>query len=935
MARYDGGPGRTRKERIHYTCPCGTRVVADIHRAVDVSSDADAGQRLLAGTLNQVRCPGDEQPRPVEVPVVYHAPASELLVLVLPDGMRHRELAERAALMTAMAEDTSAPVPAYAADFHVVYGADGLRALLEGKAEKALDDRRRAEETRQLERLRTEIEHKEKTLADQQHEIDRLATQLDQSQRDLDALSTSLEQREAALDRRTAELDRRTAELKAKAAELKTRQAPLPAAAPEPVVAAETTPMASGNGVPATEPFDLIDDRELIVESGPTLDVEVQEETTGSLDTELEVIHVGEGEALVADQIVSDGQGAEPAPIGENGETRIGGQADVAIERWIVSRDKSLKVVGDDGQVRLAVSADPDELEALIAERLGMKLQLHRLPTYALVTLTFATPEVIRGEAEGRSLVFFFDVREREDRAVLETLGREFTFRLELFDSEYLPVRRRTVTSSLAENVGYVLSAAEAHLAQVPARERSFDRAILAYDDPNYDRLGVRHAEHREFREDKLTKLGNPSEVRRAVAIARRFSLPEREAYLICVRGYSLSDWRAKRRMALEAAISVGLWLGNTLAQVAVSEGLARSRKDLVARLESSFGRTSTSEGCDLDQEAIDDNWDALEGEAEKLGLPRRGPGKATSEDGPMASGTIGSTAVRPPRAGSVGPAMAGAAPVAHRTVEQLVAQLEDPDRRLDAAVELAKRGEDRALGPVFNSMRRMNRNEAVRVLGVAVGFGPAAVPHLSDGLRSRKGFLRHGCAMALAALGSEDGIEAVCDALVSEPTEIWREIARSLGQVGAAAIMPLGARLGGQGDRARERVAWALAHIAAGGDETPVRQMAASRDATVSTVARRALELAGPARAETSDLMVSEDVEEHTVNRAFSRTFYEALQRVRPEAVPVAAPVSGKGSDLSAPAMLLDEADLIEAPDLNDALEEAELLDESDLIPT
>ncbi len=619
----------------------------------------------------------------------------------------------------------------------------------------------------------------------------------------------------------------------------------------------------------------------------------------------------------------------------EHGETRIGGQADVAIERWIVSRDKSLKVVGDDGQVRLAVSAEPDELEALIAERLGMKLQLHRLPTYALVTLTFATPEVIRGEEEGRSLVFFFDVRERQDRAVLEALGREFTFRLELYDSEYLLVRRRTVTSSLAENVGYVLSAAEAHLAQVPARDRSFDRAILAYDDPGYDRLGVRHAEHREFREDKLTKLGTAAEVRRAVAIARRFSVPEREAYLICVRGYSLSDWRAKRRTALEAAISVGLWIGNTLAQVAVSEGLARSRKDLVARMESSFGRTDGSEGCDLDEGAVADNWKALQGEAETLGLPRRGPGKASSEDGPVASGTIGSAAVRMPRAGSVAPGMAGAAPPARRTSDQLVAQLEDPDRRLDAAIELARRGEERAIGPVFNSMRRMNRSEAVRVLGVSVGFGAAAVPHLVDGLRSRKGFLRQGCAMALSALGSEPGIEAVCDALVSEPTEIWRELARSLGQVGAAAIMPLGARLGGQGDRVRERVAWALAHIAAGGDDTPIRQMATGRDGTVSAVARRALELAEPARAETSDLLANESGEEHTVNRAFSKSFYEALQRVRPDAVPIPTAAPDKAADLSAPAMMLDEADLIEAPDLEDVLEEAELLDESDLIPT
>ena len=50
-------------------------------------------------------------------------------MLVLPDGLRHRELAERAALFTALADDGVAP-PSYVLAPEVVFGAAGLRALL-------------------------------------------------------------------------------------------------------------------------------------------------------------------------------------------------------------------------------------------------------------------------------------------------------------------------------------------------------------------------------------------------------------------------------------------------------------------------------------------------------------------------------------------------------------------------------------------------------------------------------------------------------------------------------------------------------------------------------------------------------------------------------------------------------------------------------------
>jgi HEAT repeat protein len=213
-----------------------------------------------------------------------------------------------------------------------------------------------------------------------------------------------------------------------------------------------------------------------------------------------------------------------------------------------------------------------------------------------------------------------------------------------------------------------------------------------------------------------------------------------------------------------------------------------------------------------------------------------------------------------------------------------------------------------------------MPRTEAVRVLGAMVKFGEAAATALTAGLGSSKSFLRHGCALALGMLRTEQGTEAVIDLLLAEPTEIWRELARAVGQIGPAALMPLAARLGRLGDRltppVKERAAWAMAHIGVRGGRAAVETLAGGHS-VVAPVARAAVDLLEPAARD--DLRGTGGGKEVTVNRAFSRKFFEAIGR----------PVS-TDPDASGPMELLDEADLIDVDGDEDADEE---LDESDLI--
>src|SRR5262249_60400751 len=105
----------------------GAVVAVQVHTGIDVAADPVLAEQLRDDTLNVVQLGGGEMR--IAVPVVYHDPAARLMVLVLGDAHRHREIEERIRLLEELRDD-SADIPGYAKDFVVVFGAEGLRALL-------------------------------------------------------------------------------------------------------------------------------------------------------------------------------------------------------------------------------------------------------------------------------------------------------------------------------------------------------------------------------------------------------------------------------------------------------------------------------------------------------------------------------------------------------------------------------------------------------------------------------------------------------------------------------------------------------------------------------------------------------------------------------------------------------------------------------------
>jgi hypothetical protein len=583
------------------------------------------------------------------------------------------------------------------------------------------------------------------------------------------------------------------------------------------------------------------------------------------------------------------------------------------VDRWIAAREGPTAFLVDD-EVYVCASVPPATLEALVGGELELRVQLHRMPTYPIVAILLLNPTVggaaPSGEARGgaeqpsgrsgtlsglratidenRAFLVPLDVARAAHRVVLDELGRRAAVTVELYDTQYLPVVSHRVSAPLEENVRRLVLEATDALDRLAPPVRSFDRARAALFHPTYDRLG-RTPIHVPLDEHELAAMERPSAVLGALAAVGRWSEPSAEAYLVEIRSIPLERWRQARARVIERAVELGLWVSRTLLERASRDGLTLdgrpppSWSELLASSLRRFAEVAARrKPNDLSAAEEAENWERLLRECAQAGVPVDDTAKRLQQ-----------AAARRARTTTTG---AGVDLRAMETTE-LVALLERKELRREAAIVLCERGDTTTLPALFSTIRKLPRAEANLVLPSVTSFGAAAERYLLDGLRSKKSYVRQGCALALGVLGSPAAVDALAQLLVFEPTEIWSEVARALGDVGAAAVQPLVALLRealGQpaeaGDERRARIVGALAHVAARGGAAgrlAIEKLAEGRT-SVAAEARRALALVPDIRAadevvRPSALAAAAAKEggpppEVTVVRGFSRRFYEAL---------------------------------------------------------
>ncbi len=950
---YVGEIGKTRTSTVHVIDSRGALVAVQVYTGINAADDPALAEQLRDDSLNVVQLGGGEMR--IAVPVVYHDPAARLMVLVLGDAHRHREIEERIRLLEQLRDDI-ADIPGYAKAFVVAFAAEGLRALLVDRARQRDARAELAAARVELARLRGEVHgHDTEQFAAEPGIEAEAGIEFHPGSDDVPTGDGPLDPDAEPVIERVVEADDVAEGLLNEAVDGAVNGAVDGAVGGEDALGAEAPAGApEGEADPAGEPFDpgfdevpfdehSLDevpfddssfDAEIALEEpmavpvmspppGAAIDPEDRAEPgDAGLDPDAEIAAALEAETdaevkadaeadagMLAEAALADAEAAGPG--GPSSDPVTTAVAELPIVGPVPgATDDSAPVVpepgwrADETGVHLAIAADAG-LAAVLAGPLDLRLVLHRAPTAPVIALVLGSPAALRAPAPGELAVETLDIAADRDRSVLRALGRSFELTLTVITNEQgeaaggrapggingRPVRRCKLTAPLADNVSYLAQAADEHLHAVTAHgaldHRAARELVLG---AGYDLLGIGHSERNELRVDKLAQIATAQQLRRALAITRRFTRPALEDYLVCTRGFPLSLWRQLRRRTVARAVAWGLWMGPELAQIAVSEGFARSRRDLIARLDRGFERLRHDpRAFDIDAEATADNAAAIAEQARALGVALRatapnGAGAIASDAAPVAAGSIETVA-------SAAPELPPDASLPLST-DELLDVLEAPAtgrdgraRKLAAALALCDHSDPRAARPVIAAALQMSRGEAVRVLARAVKLGPPTHPALIEGLSSSKAYLRHGCALALALGRSDEATQAVIGLLLSEPTDLWHDIARAIGEIGTPALVWLVRDVGRGGPEAEERIAWAMAHVGARGGEPALSAMAAA-ESIVSPIASRALELLGRTIRDRGAERGAAGPGEHelSVNHAFSQQFFEALQPGAPD---------------------------------------------------
>ena len=918
---YRGSIGRTQTALVHVTGARGDLIAAQVYTSIDAVSDPDLVDRLHsddpARALNVVRVDGADPIQRRACRSSITTPLPSCSCWCSPTRIATASSRSGSACSSGCAT-TTRQCPRTSKDFAVVFGASGLRAYLERRAQEALETARTADAARELDRRRADVAVREGEIERAKGELERAKGELAKRERELDTAKAEVERARVEIERLRSEARNRVIAAVAQEAADKTSISPAPTPTPRPE-----------RDEAATKPILLstLDELERTTRAESDSD-NFDMLKTGAVD----VAKVANGAAAamaVAPMLAFDDDettGSAIIPQGSDPLTTDTKELlqDTPIDAW-------LEKATHQGRLERHRRHQRRPARARRGRAARTRLRWQPRPPRAAAPHSGLSADHARDRAARRAAGAQHRPSSRWYRSTSRpiriarcstALARKFEITVELI-VRGRRIRRVRLVAPLADNVGYILRAAEDHLRGIAsageARRRSSERATSCSAPAT-----ICSEASTRMRPSSATTSSRSSGPHSSFAARSRWRAgspgPSREDYLVCTRGFPLPRWRELRRHVLECAVAWGLWMGPELAQVAVSEGLARSRRDLIGRLDRGFEALKRHPTAfDIDADAADDNYKAIAEEARALGveLAKATNGRAiASDEVSVVSGSIGTTPVKGTAAREVDRRAA-------RSARGQAATRQGGDRAVRARRPARGRAGDRR-GHQDEPRRGGPRPRDEREVR---GCGRQAV---DSGPREQQGA---SCAMAARSpsrcCAPRMGTQAVIDLLLNEPTEIWREVARAIGQVGPTALMPLASNVGRLGDRVTpqldERVAWAMAHIAVRGGKAAVETMAAGQS-VLAPIAKHALELHASAARDQVRVRPGAEGSQHgrdvTVNRAFSRRFFEALEQGLPEAGH-AALIS---LDASAPMEMLDESDLIEDDD------EAEL-DESDLI--
>lgn len=877
-APYQGKIGASRLENVHVSLPDGRVRSVAVYLAVNVATDAQLNGAALAGGLHRFET-GEE----LAIPFVYHDPTARKLCVVVPEPLRHLELKERAKLVTAIANDESVPVPAYAREATSVIGPAGLAAYL-ARSESEYRDREGAiaKKEQEIAARDTAMRQKEEALSAREVRIRERAEdvtgredELRQLAEENEAMSRDLAMREQELESRLADLaDRERAHAAASAA----RKEEVVIAAP---VRPKTVPP------PRIEPSSsmrtLDEPPPPIASIVEDVDDDVEDDVVEELDDEIEPIGTQPGRvaAVTASQ---EGDLVDPDEVAEEVDSEALVREDITgVHR--TEEDSTTQIATATNMVRAASGGrpmpdslargaqvavrieEPIELSARLVEtELGELDMLVRLVTdvgapVILLTLTDGKPERARRLA--------LDPRSADDRRVLEILRRRFEARVHLFGPDGAFLRTTAVRAERETNVARMLDRAARLRGDATAPPDAAKERALATPVPP----PVSHPFTSTDAEGDTT----PAAAARALADVSDWMAPEKIDQALLELSVSEAVIDAVVARVIERAVAHGLALPSALADRAVSAGIASEQGALVGKQIDAFRKTvSAPDKGGLDDAAIATNWERLLNAAADHEVAIDG------ETHDIAYRTI--RAVRGDTTGAQAMGDFDATKLAELGAPELVVMLDHPRMRRAAAIALAGRGDPQYADALCKAVRKMPRAEVVRVVPRITKLGEEAGDALVDGLSARKTFVRQAFALALGSLKLRRAVVPLLHLLTSEESDVWREVARVLGSFGNASFRTLQRQLS-EVKAGEERYVRTLAHLANNGCDKAITDLTKDQsDPKAASLAVRALAMREEVRLEDERVHGKRPLEGADPWLSFSRRFFEELEGTAPD---------------------------------------------------
>lgn len=760
---YEGRLGMTTRSSVHITSDAGHTFQATIFTSINADESPELLQDLKDGTINRVRDEETTKEYQLAVPVVVHSPSKRTFTLVLPDSLRHAEFEQRQRVLTQIeADDASAPM--YVRGFAVLFDPSKLDQVAtiaeppEAPAPAAEADS-------------SDLAQEREQLATERAQLDALRERFDREREQMDAIETRIAREREELQREKEALAKEKSELNVQALLQEEQRLNEESGGP------------TSNAEEATQI--VTDDQFIEVMEGPDDDVFKAEEELAS-----EVSEIAEDPI---EDFEPDATLISPLTTGLPNKFN---DFKVLSERVVELRDR---------HVVAAAKMEREDIEALFRENTQVYVQLHDIDDYPVIGLTLAALDE-KGNCI-KSAGWALDVKGIQHGKVLAKLEEEVSFRAGLYDLNGTLLRAVEIKAPLKSNVAWIRETARQLAEAAPGNFEKSARQFVAQD---FDRVGtLKH----NFSFGSFESIESATEAKLGVGIVGFWSTPDRLKYLISNRSFSFAEFQRIQARVVMAAMEFGICMGQELRDVAVALELVDSEDALVELLTANFAEVCIGlRPNDLDMGTQWENWDALLGLGEELGIPpdpdvvelaeislKRAQELAELEEDKAEQGaptppTTEQTLIVARRSESTGvtyflpedSVMDSFDDMTSMTREDLELMLNDPNGRVEAAQVLIDKFGAPVIGGVLDATENMNEQEAVALAKFvetkAGGFEGDLVKCVEEGNSSAVWVAAH----ALAGMRSASAIPALLDALGDENRQgDVRRLAQTLAQYG------------------------------------------------------------------------------------------------------------------------------------------------------